>query len=160
MIGAINAPSTGNTFDAFSALAMKASNSSSPPDGPVGGIMEHSDSQSRSDSASHPVTTTTGECTCAHNGWDQTATMTSTNTKAAGGPVPLPTTWADTTPPYTPTGNNEILIGTSTIPLPAASTVNANSTRVISAGNGAIESVTKGFNIWLVGILIASASVW
>jgi hypothetical protein len=39
MVGAINAPTTGNTLDAFIQLAKNATESTSPPFGPVGGIL-------------------------------------------------------------------------------------------------------------------------
>ncbi|KAH8819811.1 Cupredoxin [Xylogone sp. PMI_703] len=40
MVGSINAPATGNTFDAFVALAQKASLSSIPPDAPLVGDLK------------------------------------------------------------------------------------------------------------------------
>jgi hypothetical protein len=39
MLGAINAPTAGNTLDAFIALAAKANTSTAPPEAGVGGIL-------------------------------------------------------------------------------------------------------------------------
>jgi len=39
MVAAINAPKTGNTLDAFKALAKNATTSTSPPGGPQGGVL-------------------------------------------------------------------------------------------------------------------------
>jgi plastocyanin len=48
MVGAINAPTKGNTLDAFISLAKNATESTSPPLGPVGGVLSTSNSQAAS----------------------------------------------------------------------------------------------------------------
>ncbi|KAK0099503.1 hypothetical protein ONS95_000234 [Cadophora gregata] len=52
MVAAINAPDTGNTFEAFALLAKSASASTSPPGGAVGGILKLADGTGSSSSSS------------------------------------------------------------------------------------------------------------
>jgi len=52
MVAAINAPQTGNTFEAFALLAKNATASTSPPGGAAGGILKLADGTESSASAS------------------------------------------------------------------------------------------------------------
>ncbi|KAH9210749.1 Cupredoxin [Leptodontidium sp. 2 PMI_412] len=52
MVAAINAPSTGNTFEAFALLAKNATASTSPPGGAVGGILKLAGAAGSSSSSS------------------------------------------------------------------------------------------------------------
>ncbi|KAL2064434.1 hypothetical protein VTL71DRAFT_4928 [Oculimacula yallundae] len=52
MVAAINAPATGNTFEAFTLLAKNATASTSPPGGVVGGILKLAGAANASGSAS------------------------------------------------------------------------------------------------------------
>ncbi|KAH7419610.1 Cupredoxin [Cadophora sp. MPI-SDFR-AT-0126] len=52
MVAAINAPQTGNTFEAFALLAKNATASTSPPGGAVGGILKLADGSESSSSGS------------------------------------------------------------------------------------------------------------
>ncbi|KAF5138635.1 putative GPI-anchored cupredoxin [Metarhizium anisopliae] len=160
MIGAVNAPQTGNTFEAFSALAVKASNSTSPPGGPVGGVLSNGGSQSDSTSATQTTAVTTKPYTSTWTSNGQTFTTTATTTVFAGGPAPEQTTWAYTTKPYTSiwTSNGQTFTTTATTTLVTTATVGADSTATTSASRGAAAAATGSFNIWHVGALVAGVA--
>jgi hypothetical protein len=68
MVGAINAPATGNTLDAFILLASNATQSTFPPGGAVGGVLQVGSNSNLSTSASTTYTTsytTSAESTSA-----------------------------------------------------------------------------------------------
>jgi hypothetical protein len=52
MVGAINAPIMGNTLDAFILLAKNATESTSPPFGPVGGVLSNNSISTSASSSS------------------------------------------------------------------------------------------------------------
>jgi hypothetical protein len=52
MVGAINAPTNGNTLDAFILLAKHATESTSPPFGPVGGVLSNNSNSTSASSSS------------------------------------------------------------------------------------------------------------
>ncbi|KAG0647551.1 putative GPI-anchored cupredoxin [Hyphodiscus hymeniophilus] len=72
MVGAINAPASGNTFDKFAALAKNATTSTSPPLGPVGGILKVS-----STSTSTSTSTSSSSSSSAYTTKAYTSTYTS-----------------------------------------------------------------------------------
>ncbi|OAA44788.1 extracellular serine-rich protein [Metarhizium rileyi] len=158
MIGAINAPKSGNTFEAFSALAMGASGSTSPPSGPVGGVLSGGSSDSNSTSTAQATAVTTKTYTSTWTSSGQTFTTTAATTVAAGGSSPSQTTWAYTTKPYTSTwtSNGQTFTTTATTAFVTTASVNAGSTASTSsskAAAAAAAAATGGFSIWHVGAL-------
>ncbi|OAQ68111.1 extracellular serine-rich protein [Pochonia chlamydosporia 170] len=156
MIGAINAPKTGNTFEAFSQLAIKASNTTNPPSGPVGGVLSNGGSQTNSTATGTSATTKTYTSTWTSNG--QTYTTTAATT-VVGAPAPAQTTWAYTTKPYTSTwtSNGQVFTTTATTTLittAAASDAPAST----STSKGAAAAATGSFNIWHAGALVAGVA--
>ncbi|EFZ03825.1 hypothetical protein X797_011812 [Metarhizium robertsii] len=103
MVGAINAPKTGKTFQAFLDLAQKASDSTSPPSEAAGGTLGYINDGS------------------ASPGWDQTAeplVTAPTNEVFTTAPAPTRTTRAYTTNEYkvtwTSSGHKFTTIATTT----------------------------------------------
>lgn len=85
MVGAINAPESGNTFEKFAQLAKQASNSTVPPNGPAGGILSNG---SDGNDGSASTSTSASECSLPP-------------TQTAAAPNQSSTPW--TTQPYTST---------------------------------------------------------
>ncbi|KND91033.1 hypothetical protein TOPH_04409 [Tolypocladium ophioglossoides CBS 100239] len=138
MVGAINAPTSGNTFEAFAALAKKATNSTSPPGGAVGGVLSNSNSTSSSSPSSSSVaqsssayTTKPYTSTWTTNG--STFTSTATSTLFTAGPAPTTTSSAG----------------------PSGSTAAASSA---AASTGAAATALPRFNALNAGALIVAAA--
>lgn len=109
MVGSINAPTTGNTLDAFIQLASNATQSTAPPGGAVGGVLKVAGGSGNGSASSYTTSTYTSVTTSA---------VIATYTNAS-------TTYAST-------------IGTSTIYSTGATVIPAPSGPVqIPAGSGA-----------------------
>jgi plastocyanin len=81
MVGAINAPTSGNTFEKFAALAKNATTSTSPPGGAVGGILKvSSNSTTSSTSSASSSAYTTKAYTSTYTSNSATYTVTATTT--------------------------------------------------------------------------------
>jgi plastocyanin len=89
MVGAINAPTTGNTFAAFAALAKNATASTSPPGGAVGGLLQvGSNSNSTSSTASLSSSAyTTKPYTSTYTSDSHVYTVTATTTLFTAAPA-------------------------------------------------------------------------
>jgi hypothetical protein len=79
MVGAINAPTTGNTLEKFAEGAAKASTSTSPEGGAVGGVLSNNEVASASSSFATAAATTYAVSTYTKNG-QAVATTVSTAT--------------------------------------------------------------------------------
>jgi hypothetical protein len=131
MVGAINAPTTGNTLDAFITLAKNATTSTSPPGGPVGGTLNTNSNSTSSSSSSTSTYTTTAVVT--------SATATST----------IVSTWTSAGTTHTSTVGSSTLYTTS-------STVST-----VVAATGAATATTSGTTIQITGAASAmSANVF
>lgn len=83
MVGAINAPTSGNTFDKFVSLAKNATTSTSPPGGAFGGILKvsgNSNSTSSSTTSASSSAYTTKAYTSTYTSNSATYTVTGTST--------------------------------------------------------------------------------
>jgi len=80
MVGAINAPTSGNTFEKFAALAKNATTSTSPPGGAVGGILKVSSNSTSSTSSASSSAYTTKAYTSTYTSNSATYTVTATTT--------------------------------------------------------------------------------
>ncbi|KAK2592512.1 hypothetical protein QQS21_009787 [Conoideocrella luteorostrata] len=153
MIGAINAPKSGNTFEAFKALAKKASNSTSPAGGPAGGVLSNgSGSQSGSRSAAQSTAYTTKAYTSTWTSNGQAYTTTATTTAVAAS---AQTTWAVSTRPYTSTwtSNGQVFTTTATTTVFTTGDAGAQSTTTSKSTGAAAAAATGGFNVWKAGAL-------
>jgi len=101
MVGAINAPATGNTLDAFILLASNASQSTFPPGGAAGGVLQvGSNSSNLSTSAS--------------------ATYTTSYTTSAESTSAIVTTYTSASSTYTSTIGSSTVYTTESTVVPAA----------------------------------------
>ena len=100
MVGAINAPETGNTFEAFRGLAKKASDSTSPAGSSVGGFLNEGNKGKPSGSEY-----TTKIYTSSWTSDGQSFSTTATTIVLVA--VPAETSVAWTTKPYTSTWTSD-----------------------------------------------------
>ncbi|KHO00764.1 extracellular serine-rich protein [Metarhizium album ARSEF 1941] len=159
MIGAINAPKTGHTFEAFSALAMRASNSTSPRSDPVGGVLGNGGSQDNSSSTAQATAVISEPYTPTWTSKGQTFTSTAAATVVAGGEATSQTTWAYTTKLYTSTwtSNGQTFTTTATTTLVTTAAVGAGSAATTSPSKGtAAGGTTRRLNICHAGALAAA----
>jgi hypothetical protein len=98
MVGSINAPRTGNTLSAFTAKAMNATLSTSPPFAPVGGVVAQNGNSTYSSTAvttsawtSYSVSTYTSDG-AAYTNTVATQLVTITETAVIGGGATATTT--------------------------------------------------------------------
>ncbi|RDL34460.1 uncharacterized protein BP5553_07588 [Venustampulla echinocandica] len=77
MLGAINAPATGNTLAAFTQLAKNATTSTSPPSGPVGGVLNVGSNSSGSGNGSNSTASLSVHTSSYTTSYSTTAVLTS-----------------------------------------------------------------------------------
>lgn len=131
MVGAINAPETGNTLEAFRDLAKKAGDSTSPAGGPAGGVLNEGN-KGKPSASDYTTKIYTSSWTSNGQGFTTTATTTLLVT------VPAETSAAWTTKPYTSTWTSDGTTFTTTATTTLFSAIPATS----GAGSAETSSST------------------
>lgn len=132
MVGAINAPTTGNTLDAFILLASNASQSTFPSGGAAGGVLQVGNSST--------TLTSTGSSSSSASGSHTTSVVTAVSTSA------IVTTYTSASSTYTATvGSSTIYSTESSAAAAATSTVTqANSASTMSSNLFGVAALLFG----------------
>lgn len=157
MVGAINAPESGNTFEAFKELASKASGSTNPVGGVSGGVLNNGNNGHNSETAGGKYTTSVYTSRWTSNG--QAFATTATTTVLVT--VPAETSSAWTTKPYTSTwtsaGTTFTTTATTTL-FTAAPAATESESSTPSPSNGAVGMSMSNNGVLQIGAAALAAA--